>query len=236
MTAIVVRGLPPVWGTPSPSPFVIKLLTWMRMAGVEHELLPLRGPPRSSTRKIPYVELPGGEIVTDSGHIIARLARDRAIDLDEGLDDGARAKARLLEATLEGHLYFCGLYERFVTPEGFACTRRDYFRHAPRLVRALLPYVLRRAQRKNLHGQGTGRLTRAEVGEIARADIAAIATTLGGSDFFLGPRPRTIDATALGFLWALSSHPFESACREAIESHPALVAYVARMRSAFWAP
>lgn len=231
---IVVRGLPPIWGTPSPSPFVIKVLAWLRMAGIEHELRPLRSPPRSSTKKIPYIELPSGEVVSDSGRIIARLSRERGVDLDAGLDEAARAQGHVIGCMLESHLYFAALYERFATPEGFACVRRDYFAHMPWLVRAILPGVIRRAALRNLHGQGTLRLAREEVAEMARSDVRALAAMLGDRPYFLGAQPRTIDATALGFLWAISSHPFESASRAAFESHPTLVSYVARMRSAYW--
>jgi glutathione S-transferase len=231
---IIVRGLPPIWGTPNPSPFVIKLLTWLRMANIEYELRPLRSPPRSRSKKIPYIELPGGEIVDDSSRIIARLSSDRGIDLDAGLDDLARATGRLLHATFEGHLYFAGLYDRFATPEGWARTGRDYFRHIPFPLRPIVAAAVRRGARRNLHGQGTGRLSRAEVGDLARQDLKAIATMLGDKPYFLGETARTIDATALGFLWAMSSNPFESACRAAVESHANLVAHVARMRAAYW--
>src|SRR5262249_8571094 len=102
--AIIVRGLPPIWGAPSPSPFVIKLLTWLRMAGVEHPLRPLTSPPRSETKKVPYIELPNGDVVADSARIIARLSKERGVDIDAGLDERSRATAQLVYATLEGHL------------------------------------------------------------------------------------------------------------------------------------
>lgn len=232
---VVVRGLPPVWGTPSPSPFVIKLLTWLRMAGVEHELRPLRAPPRSVTGKIPYIELPGGEILSDSARIIAHLSKERGVDLDAGLGDEARATARLVHCTFETSLYFAAFYERFITPEGWSHVRRDYFATLSAVPRALAPLMVRRAARRNLHGQGTGRLPPEDVAAMARADLSALATTLGDKPYFVDAVPRTIDATALGFLWAYSSHPFASACREALASHANLVAYVARMRERYWA-
>ena len=232
---VIVFGLPPVWGTPSASSFVIKLLTWLRMAKVEHELRPLKSPPRSKSKKIPYVELPSGELVDDSSRIIARLSADRGIDLDAGLDASARVAARLLHATFEGHLYFAGVYDRFATPEGWARTGHDFFERIPLPMRAFAPGIVRRGALRNLYGQGTGRLPRAEVAELARLDLAAIAQTLGDKPYFLGATPRTIDATALGILWPMSSNPFESACRAAVESHVNLTAFVVRMREAFWA-
>jgi glutathione S-transferase len=233
---IIVRGLPPIWGAPSPSPFVIKLLTWLRMAGIAHQLKPLDLPPRSTTGKIPYIELPSGEVLADSSRIIARLSKERGVDLDAGLDGRSRATAQLVHSTLEGHLYFAaGLYERFASPEGWAHTRRDYFRNLPMPMRAVAPLLARRNALRNLHGQGTGRLPRDEVAAIARADLRALSATLGESAYVLGDRPHTVDATALGFLWAISSHPFESASRAALESHANLVEYVARMRARCWA-
>jgi glutathione S-transferase len=232
--SIVVRGLPPVWGTPSPSPFVIKLLTWLRMAKIQYELRPLKSPPRSRSKKIPYIELSSGEIVDDSSRIIARISSERGVDLDAGLDAHARAVARLLQATFEGHLYFAGLYDRFATQEGWERTKKDYFRGLPAPLRPAIAWSVRRNATRNLHGQGTGRLPRAEVAELAREDLRAIAGMLGDNPYFLGNAARTIDATALGFLWAISRNPFESACRTALEAHPELVSYIARMRAAYW--
>lgn len=231
---ILVHALPPVWSTPSPSPFVIKLLTFLRITNIPHVLHPLRSPPRSASKKIPYVTLPTGEILADSSLIIARLSRDHRVDLDAGLSDAERAHAHLVGCMLESHLYFAALYERFATPEGFACVRRDYFAHLPWPLRVLLPLFVRRNALANLHGQGTGRLTREQVADLARADVRALATFLGDRPFLLGAQPRTIDATALAFLWAATSHPFESAVRTAIESHPNLLDYLARMRAAYW--
>jgi len=231
---IIVRGLPGIWGAPSPSPFVIKLLTWLRMAGIEHRLVPLAGFPRSSTRKMPYIELANGEIVADSARIIARLSKDRAIDLDAGLDASSRAMAQLVTCTIEEHLYFCGLYARFATPEGWAHTKRDYFAHLPFPARMIAPILVRRGAMKNLHGQGTGRLPREDVEERARRDIEALSTLLGDEPYVLGDTPRTVDAAALGILWAITCVPFESAAKRATEEHPNLVAYVHRMRERYW--
>jgi hypothetical protein len=204
------------------------------MAKIEYEFRALQRPPQSKSKKMPYVERPNGELIDDSSRIIALLSSERAIDLDAGIDDGGRAAARLLGATFEGHLYFAGLYERFATPEGWARTKVDYFKDLPTPLRFVAPIIAGRAARRNLHGQGTGRLSRTDVAALAREDMSAIAATLGDKLYFLGKTAHTIDATALGFLWAISSNPFASACREAVESHPNLVAYVARMRGAYW--
>lgn len=230
---IRVWALPPIWGTPSPSPFAIKLMTWLRMAGLPYEAPLMRGPPRSPTRKIPYVELPAGELVHDSGLIIARLSSDHGIDLDRDLTPRARATGHAIRRMCEEHLYFAGLWERWVSNAGFEASARDYFAHLPAVVRLVLPRLLRRRMRQYLHGQGLGRHRPESLVNLATADLDALAAHLDGNDFVLGSL-SSVDATAYGFLCALRSHPFESALRDAIEQRSALVDYVERMRDRYW--
>src|SRR5678816_856421 len=162
----------------------------------------LRAPPRSKTKKVPYVELPDGRRLADSGMIIATLTEERGIVLDARLDDARRAEGVLVRRTLEESLYFCTLWERFMTPEGFARVRQDYFRLAPWIVRLVAPFVVRRNVKRILHGHGTSRLPVSEIQEHGRADIEAVARTLGDRPFLLGDAPSTFDAVLTGFVWS----------------------------------
>ncbi len=229
---IRVWKLPPIWGTPSPSPFVIKLETWLRMAGIPYEPAHLKGPPRSRTGKIPYVTLPDGEVLADSSIIVERLRSDRGIGLDAGLPASRQATGHAVRRMLEESLYFVGVYERWVG-SGFSSSARDYFAHMPPPVRFVLPRVIRARMRRALHGQGTGRLTDAERAERGRADLEALSAVLGEQEFVLGP-PSTVDATALGFLWAMSANPYPSPLTDAIRDSPRLLRYIERMRARYW--
>jgi glutathione S-transferase len=215
---VVVWCLPPVWGTPSPSPFVIKVLTWLRMAKIPHVARPLRGPPRSASGKIPYIELPEGGFLSDSSAIVEHLSRERGVDLDAGLSPRERAVGHAVRRMLEEHTYFLGLWERWVSEAGYAHTARDYFRHLPGPARALLAPVLRRRMRRYLHGQGLGRHAPERIAELGRADIAAMAAILGDAEHLLG-RLSTVDATAL---------------REAVAAHENLAAYRQRICDRWW--
>lgn len=231
---ILVYALPPIWGAPSPSPFVIKLLTFLRMAELPHRLVPLTGPPKSSTGKIPYIELPNGERLHDSGLIQAELTERLAVRLDEGLTAEQVAQSLLVRRAVEEHLYFVGAYERWLTPQGWPATARDYFSHLPFPLGSLLPLVLRRRIRANMHGQGIGRHPWPTIVAEGTADLDALATLLGDREFFHG-RPSTIDATLYGFFRAWTSNPFTSEPKAALCRHPNLVAYVARMKERYWA-
>src|SRR5262245_20470409 len=128
---ITVWGLPPIWGAPSPSPFVIKLMTWLRMANVPYQTRALKGPMKSKTGKIPYITLSDGRLIADSEVIIAHLTQERGIDLDSGLSPLERASGHALRRMLEEHLYFVGLWERWLSTNGWPSTARDYFAFLP---------------------------------------------------------------------------------------------------------
>ncbi|MFZ5476531.1 MAG: glutathione S-transferase family protein [Myxococcota bacterium] len=228
-----VWALPPVWGAPNPSPFVIKLLTWLRMAGIAYETPPMTRPPASRTGKIPYVELADGRILYDSGLIVETLAAERGVDLDAGLDPLARARGHVIRRACEEHLYFAGAWERWLGA-GAERTRADYFRHLPAPLRPIAAFVATRNMRRNLHGQGLARHRPEDVVRAARADVDALATLVGAGPYVLGDTPRTVDATVHGLLWALRSNPYESAMRALVEGHPNLVAYSDRMRERYW--
>jgi glutathione S-transferase len=227
-TPILVYGLPPLWGTPSPSPFVIKLLTWLRMAGLPHELRVLTRPAQSPTGKIPYVLLPDGSMLHDSELVIEELSRRHGIDLDAGLSPEQRALSHVLRRMIEEHTYWGGVFERWITNEGYAATAHDYFAHMPAAVRWIVPLTLRPKMRRYLFGQGLGRHPQAVIERKISADVEAISAMLGERDHLHG-RPTSIDATMYGFILAFSAHPFPSAIKRAVESRPNLLAYRERM-------
>ena len=232
--AIRVYALPPIWGAPSPSPFVIKLLTFLRMAGLPYELPLMAGPPASPTGKIPYVILPDGTRLHDSGLIVSALTERYDIQLDAGLSAEQAALSHAIRRMIEEHLYFAGVYERWLTAPGYAATARDYFAHLPAPMRWFLPSILRRRIRANVLGQGIGRHPPETIAALARADLDALAVLLGDREF-LHDRPTSIDATIYGILCALFSNPFHSASRESAQRHSNLVAYTARMKARYWA-
>lgn len=230
---LTVWTLPPVWGTPAPSPFVIKLLLWLRMAKIPHRLEVLQGPPRSPTGKIPYVTLPDGTMLHDSGLILAELGRRFSIDLDRDLSPIQRATGHAVRRMVEEHLYFVGAWERWTPPEARAVTVRDYFAHLPPGIRQIAGWMAWRGMRANLHGQGLGRLTPEQIRAAGRADVQALAHLFVGP-YFLGP-PSTVDATVAAFLWALSASPIANPVQAALRDQAELTTYVDRMKQEFFA-
>ena len=213
------------WGMPNLSPFCTKLETYLRMADVPHKLAPMKLG-QMPKGKIPYVHM-DDKFMGDSLLIIEELERrlgDQA--LDAGLAPREAALARLARRTLEEATYFIGVFVRWQMEEGWVAMRGEFRKQVPAIV---LP-LIRRSQKKKLHMQGTGRHTAEELMAMGADDFAAIAELLGDKPFFLGDKPRTVDATVFAFAEAILGFPVDSPFRAAVASHANLGAYRQRIR------
>lgn len=232
--AVVFWQPRPCWGLPNPSPFCMKLETWLRMAGLPYEAKSLTGPPKSPSGKMPYVVRADGSYLWDSTLIIETLAREHGVDLDQGLSEDQRALSTLLQRTFEEELYFLTLHDRWADERGWAVTSEAYFGTLSWPLRTFVVPMIRRQVLAAGRGQGVLRLPEGQRERKARADIAAIATILGEQPYFLG-RPSTIDATAHALLANILWSPIESPLADAAREHPNLVAYCDRMRETYYA-
>jgi glutathione S-transferase len=186
------------WPVPSESPACLKLMTWLRMAGIPYELEVLKGPPRSKTGKAPYLIRPDGSLLDDSSIIIDTLTEERQIMLDRERTPEERALMVLVQRTVESHLYFATLLVRW--RDHWPETREAYFGGViPRPVLALVGPVLRRRSLAQAYGQGMGRRPPVQIDREAAADVEALGELLGDKEFFFGS-PGVTDAIVYGSL------------------------------------
>lgn len=226
---LVLYQLPSCWALPNPSPFCMKLETWLRMAGVPYRTQSvINRPPASKTRKIPYVRLPDGALLHDSSFIIEHLSRRHALPRDRRLTPTERATALLIQRLVETHLYFVLLYERWVPPENWPIVRRDYFATASWPVRTFAPPLLRQAVVLQTRAQGLGRLERDQITAAGRSDVEVLSTLLGSRPFFFD-EPSTTDAIVFATLGNLLRAPLNSRVADALREHDNLVRHTARM-------
>ena len=234
MQAVRIVGMRPAWGLPSPSPFCLKLETWLRIAGIPYQAISLDKPPQSKTGKVPYLLLDGGGTLADSAVIIRTLARERGIDPDGGHTPGDKARGHAILRLVEDGLYFAAAWERWMLPACYPITRDAYFGTLPAPLRALFAALVRRRMKAALHAQG---ILRYETGEIAArgaADVQALSALLGEREFFLGERPGVVDASVYGALANLLGFPGRTALKSAVEACPNLVAFCRRIEAAYW--
>ena len=235
---ITVYKSMPAWDLPDLSPFVIKLETWLRMAGIPYRTEPgdMRKTPKG---KLPYIA-DGDRLIADSSAIIAHLEAKHGDRLDEArFAPAERAVERAMKSMFEADLYFVIGYLRWWNDEDFAVYRPVLARLAeasgvPRLAMAAFLAFLRRQMRQQLEAQGTARHARDEVYAMGRTLVEAAADFLGDRRFFMGDRPSTLDATAYAMLAVLVWPPFDNPVRACAAERANLVAYCDRMRDQYW--
>lgn len=227
---IVLWQMQPVWNLPNASPFCMKVQAWLNLTGLDYETRGLQRPPRSKTKKVPYIERPDGSLLHDSSNIIRQLSLERGVDLEASLSPQKRAEGVLLQRTIEEHLYFIALAERWLNDENWPLVRDSYFASVPGLVRPLIGWFIRRSVRQAARGQGMGRLSEEERLARARQDLEAIAGLLDERRFLLGDTPTTIDATAIAFFANLYEAPLRSGLRDLAAEFPSLRRYYDELR------
>lgn len=228
---IQLFGSQPAWGNPDLSPFVAKLETWLRMAGLPYEKK--RGnPPGAPKGKIPYVIVDGVKL-GDSQKIIEELTQRHQVQLDAHLTPQQKATALAVRRMVEEGLYFVLMRARWIEPDGWVEQQKAFGGMVPAMIRPFLLPFIRGKVREKLDGQGTGRHSRDEALAIGVADLQALETILGDQPFLLGEQPTSVDATVYAFLSGAQKHPVDSPLRQAA-STPRLLAYVERMQAKYW--
>lgn len=220
------------WGSPHLSPFCAKLETYLRMAGIEHEVRAAHMP-RAPKGKIPYASI-DGRTMGDSQLVIEELKRTRGDALDAHLDERRRATGHAVRRMLEEGTYFVSMYQRWQDDDGYQVLRPTFSEQLPAPLRALVMPVIRSKVRKILLLQGTGRHTKDEVDGMGKADVDALSTILGANEYLLGDRPSSCDATAYALCEGLLSFPYDSPLRAHVSSKANLVRYRDRMRARYF--
>lgn len=220
----------PMFGLPDPSPFVVKTMAQLRMAGVPFAVVStgLAGAPKG---KLPFIE-DDGVAVGDSVFITDHLHRAHGVDLDARLTPLQRAQAWAIERMLEDHLYFAMLHARWMDDGNFEKGPAQFFAGAPEAFKA----QRRAAVGATLHGQGTGRHSEAEIAQLAERDLAAANTLLGAGPFLFGDVPCGADATLYGFTLSTLCPLFDTPLRAAAQRQAGLLAHADRITQRWFAP
>lgn len=220
---IVVHGQLNAWGLCSASPFVNKLVMWLDVKGLPYTLAPA-DMSRAPKGKIPWVELPGGEVMGDSGDIIATLtARHGGLpgDAARPADDPV---LHLVRRTLEESLYFATLTTRWAGSDAaFEAVLAAFAPALPPVIGPLaLRYVVRPGVRRTARAQGMGRHTPEGVASRAIADLRAISGVLGQSPWLSGAAPGTVDCGLWAALGGVLVFPVDNPIQATLKSDPGL--------------
>ncbi len=221
------------WGIPDPSPFCVKVETYLRMVGLPFERVEHATPFQAPKKKLPYIE-DGTTVVPDSGFILDYLKASYGDPLDSQLSQEERAVGHALRRMLDEGLYWALVYSRWMEDANWAVIKPLFFGSLPPVVRDLLPRWARRRVRNTLWLQGTGRHSREEIYTLGKADLSALSAQLGTKPYLFGSTPTSFDAAAHGFLLNIIVPPIESSLKEQILSLPNLPAYCTRIQEHYY--
>jgi len=223
----------PAFGQPDASPFCLKAMCLLTMSGVEWQRLP-----NSDVRKTPFQKLPvlldDDLIVPDSDNIRYHLQNKTGIDFDEGLTEQQRSQSLAIIRMVEEHLYFCLVYDRWVSNESWEALRKEVFNELPAALRLFVPGIVRRSVISNLKAQGMGRIDYSQMLARAQLDITAIDTFLSNRVFIMGDTPTAADASVASILTSIAASPIQSPLSRLISNNAGLTEYIDRAKVAIF--
>jgi glutathione S-transferase len=228
--SITLFQFKPMFGLPNPSPFCMKLETYLRLADLPHKVRGAKGLGKSPTGKAPFIEIDGA-VMADSGLIINHLERTHGHPVDGKLTLAQRAESLALQRMMEEHLYWVAVYMRWVDPNTRAAWQ-PYLQELAGLPSWLAPLVNRMAARgimKRVRAQGLGRHPPEVIWQMGIADIQALAHWLGNRTWGFGETPTTFDACLAAFVGNIVRTPWNNPLTAATAKHVNLVAHFERM-------
>jgi glutathione S-transferase len=214
---------------PSLSPFCLKAMILLDLAGQPWQPEWTDMPPKESYGKLPALRTPDG-LIADSGFIQNWLEKQGA-DLFPGLGPRQRAQAHAIIRMVEENLRLGLAHERWLRDDNWARLQKDVFGGMPAPLRLVIPGRIRKGIRIWLTKAGMARFSEADRLRNLSADLDALDMLLGDDPWFFGTRPTALDAAVLPMLSGLDTLPSDSGLRRAIRERERLMAYIHRGRA-----
>ncbi len=224
---------PAAFGAPSASPFGVKAMCFLKMAGAEWEMGNSADPRKAPKGKLPML-IDGGEKIPDSEDIRVYLEQKFNLDFDEGLSAEQRAVSRAIIRMCDEHLYFALVCDRWLNDANWEIVREEFFGMIPKLMRGFVTKKIRQQVRASMHAQGMGRHSVEERLARVNLDIKAIMALLGNKPFLFGDTPSAADASVAPVLAAMAGSPTETPLRNCITTDALLMAYLNRVAEALY--
>jgi len=222
------------FGLADPSPFVLKVDAWLRMAEIPYQLIAgveyLRQAPKG---KLPFIE-DAGQKIGDSFFILNYLKQQYGNPLDASLSPEQLAISRLIIRSLDENFYWCLIQSRWVRDESWPEVKAAFFGAMPFPLKHIVALVARHSTCSAFLKQGMGRHSEAEILAIAEETLSSLSVLLGSKDYFFGERPSTLDAVAFGFLAQVILASLDSPLRQLACGYGNLVDYCKRIETRYY--
>lgn len=224
----------PAFGEPTASPFCLKAIWLLNMAGQPWQREDLDDP-----RKMPHAKLPAirvdGKIIPDSDNIRTHL-ESLGADFDAELSDMEKSTSRAFIRMAEEHMYFHIVLDRWADESVWPTIRDTYFAMIPKALRGLVTGGMRRGLLKGMNAQGLGRLTPEQRMARIEPDLAAITTRLWHGPYLFGEKPTAADASVAAMLSNMRATPGKTLLKMRVAEDEILCRYIDRVQDALNAP
>jgi len=221
---------------PSPSPYPIKLETFLRMHNIKYindfEL------PMSDKGKSPWITI-NGKNIADSQIAIEYLTKKFNLNTNEGLSNEDVIISRALRFLIEQDLYWVVAHDRWVLTKGKHVTHffAPMFPKLPKSLEAwLISKLVPRNVEKQAYAQGMGRHSVEEIESMGMKDLENLSDFLGDKDFMFGQDPTELDAVLFGFMcmFLYCTPKNNSYVQKILRQHQNLVRFTEKMREKYW--
>lgn len=224
----------PNLGMPDPSPFVLKVHTFLRMSGIEYQSKPGLGNIRKAPKgKLPFITH-NDKVIADSQFIIDYCNQEFGDTLDERLTAEQKAIAYLITKSLDENLYFPLIYSRWVSEESWPVIKQAFFSKFPFPLRLIVPNIARKKAKDSINKQGTLRHSETEIKAICRKSFQALSDLIGDKDFTFGDAPCSLDATVYAFLAEFILSDLDNSFNQIAREYPVLVKYCERIKDKYY--
>ena len=197
---ITLHMLPRAYTCPNPSPYPIKLETFLRITGLEYEVdfNKAIGP----KGKTPWITLSGKDYA-DSQLILEYLSDRFDNDINAHLSTEDKALCRVFRVMMEERYYWCGALDRYQHNAG---KHNEHFfppvkPGIPGFIDKLIKKRVASRFIKNGKLHGIGRHDMETMRNFGKGDIRAVSELLGGNKYFFnGPSPCELDLVVFAFV------------------------------------
>ncbi len=231
---IKLFGFGSIFGIADPSPFVLKIDAYMRMAGIEFESFSdfsnLNKAPKG---KLPYID-DSGLIVADSFFILAHLHKKYGAVLDESLSDEQKATSSLIIKSLDENFYWCIVYSRWLRDDTWPVVKEAFFSTMPFLIKQIVPLIARKGVKSAFVKHGMGKHNDEEIMQIAASTLENLSTLLANKTYFFGESASTLDAAAYAFLSQVTISTIDNPLGRLARKYGNLVAYCERIKQKYY--
>jgi len=216
-----------------PSPFVVKLETFLRMAKIRYEtdfgLKNAYGP----KGRFPWISL-NGQHLADSELIIQFLTKKFEVKLGSTYTPKELALGGAVRIMMDDHFFWGLVLNRFAF-SSFSELRTVMRGAIPSWIGWIFKQYASRAFINRSKGHGMGLHNRQEIEQFTLKDLRNLSEILGKNKFVLGEEPSEVDCTVFGHLaqamWGLPNSPYENAMKNELHN---LREYCIRMKERFY--